>query len=95
MFLRGQWTCPFDDHRAPGESPAKADEGDFILGLDLSLLNCFHGGNWDGGGGCVAVALDVDDKFIQRHFQVSCGGLDDSVICLVRNDPLNIVGGHI
>ena len=47
-------------------------------------------GDRDGAGGGVSVAINVDDDALRRHAEAVCGGGDDALIGLVRDETSEI-----
>ena len=61
--------------------------------LDLTILDADIERERDGSGGCVAVFLYGQDDFFHVQTQVFGGGVNDAFIGLVRDEPVDLIGG--
>ena len=81
-----------EDRRAPGKSAAHRFQHDDVAALDSAIL---HRGVERQRNRCrrrVGVPVDRDHDLFGRQAELLRGGVEDSRIGLVRNDPVDVVG---
>src|SRR6185312_7957546 len=85
---------PFDDGGAPGEAGAEDDEEYEVAALNAAGGDSFIQCDADGGGGGVAVFVDVHKKLLGFGSEALTHGVDDAAVGLVGNDALDLGDGN-
>src|SRR5580704_9996467 len=86
--------APFPEVCADGEPRPDGGEEHQIAFLEPSAFNGVAGGQRDGGGGGVPVAVNVDNHLVLAQAQAMGYSTDDPEVGLVGDQQLDVLGGE-
>lgn len=50
---------------------------------------------WNGSSTCIAVVVNIDEDLVKRNLRALGYSLNDASVCLVRNNPVDILSTEI
>src|SRR5450830_857019 len=91
----GRLSGPLHNNRTRSHSSTKRDHKHFVAIFQLSFLINLVKSNRDGSSRGIAILINSNNNLFHRYTQFLSSRLNDSEVCLVRNEPINTLKGNI